>query len=511
MNNNKYNNSQNYRCDCYNSQNDNNKYNNSQNYRCDYYNSQNDNNNYHTCNHTSHNYRCSCNKQDKCTQTKNRLIDTVKQRSSVFEDLIKQKESGHDSESNIIEIGIIPGDSNGLHPDEMNKLMSIISNNIKQMNNTLEEPLEEQSDNISTEELFNEKIIDKWDSVDVKCDTLEDLLIVATLWENKKDIIYPPYFERIYKIKDELKQIINLTGLEDIKKSIVKQIVYLVQEFEDNKHMLHIVITGPPGVGKTLLGKSMGNIIFKLGFLKQHKKKTKQKASSPFSIFNPMMMEPPEKNKSSKEEYPFKIVRMIDLKGQYVGHTTQKTQNAIDEADGGVLFIDEAYAIGGERDHTDPFGYECANVLNQNLSENTNWVCIIAGYKDKIKNDLLSMNPGLDRRFIFRYDINGYNATELKDILVKKIKDDNWKLKEKNIETNIVDMIETHKKIFNNYGGDVETFLLKLKICHGQRLFGLSNDHRKIFIWDDFNNALKYFVAHKEIDIPESIPDHLYS
>ena len=75
--------------------------------------------------------------------------------------------------------------------------------------------------------------------------------------------------------------------------------------------MLHTVITGPPGVGKTEFGKILGKVYKEMGILSGGS---------------------------------FKLATRADLIGAYLGHTAIKTQKVIDEAKGGVLFIDEAYS-----------------------------------------------------------------------------------------------------------------------------------------------------------------------
>src|SRR5438093_1618571 len=86
-----------------------------------------------------------------------------------------------------------------------------------------------------------------------------------------------------------------------------------------------------------------------------------------------------------KKKNKFKLVKRTDLVGEYLGHTAHKTQRVIDDADGGVLFIDEAYSLGAD-DKRDSFSKECIDTLNQNLSENrSKFICIIAGYPDELE------------------------------------------------------------------------------------------------------------------------------
>ena len=197
------------------------------------------------------------------------------------------------------------------------------------------------------------------------------------------------------RLNKPLVKLNKMIGMDSVKKSIIDMILYYIQGFENkNQEMLHTVIEGPPGVGKTELGKILASIYANLGVTKSNK---------------------------------FKVVRRSDLVGEYLGQTAKKTQEAIDEADGGVLFIDEAYALGNT-EKRDSYAKECIDTINQNLSENKQFVCIIAGYPDELDRCFFSWNRGLQRRFPFRYRIDGYTSLEMRDIFVKKIDDMHFKM-----------------------------------------------------------------------------------
>ena len=164
-----------------------------------------------------------------------------------------------------------------------------------------------------------------------------------------------------------------MIGMKKVKNDVFEMIIYYLQNFEKtNKNMLHLVIEGSPGVGKTKLGKIMAQIYCALGIIPSNK---------------------------------FKYVKATDLIGEHVGATRIMTQKIIDDADGGVLFIDEAYALSSN-DSKDPYGKECLDTLNFNLSENKKkLIVIIAGYPDQLDKCFFSYNPGLERRFPFRFKI----------------------------------------------------------------------------------------------------------
>lgn len=280
---------------------------------------------------------------------------------------------------------------------------------------------------------------------------------------NKK---YSINLESLHKLSKPLNKLKALIGLKSIKDSIVDMILYYLQHFEHkNKNMLHTIIEGPPGVGKTEVGRIIGEIYSALGVIPSNK---------------------------------FKIVKRTDLIGEYVGHTAHKTQKAIDEADGGVLFIDEAYSLGSS-DKKDSFSEECINIINQNLSEKRKkLIVIIAGYKDELEKSFFSYNPGLRRRFPFKYTIDGYSCEELRDIFVKKVYDNNWKFHDSLDKTKLFQFFKDNMEQFPHFGGDIENLLLAIKFSHSRRMFNKHPKLRRIIVNDDLNNGFARFLLHKK-------------
>jgi len=99
----------------------------------------------------------------------------------------------------------------------------------------------------------------------------------------------------------------------------------------------------------------------------------------------------------------------------YVGQTALKTQEAVQKALGGVLFIDEAYALVNP-DSASDFGHEAIEVLLKNMEDHRDdLIVIVAGYTDKMETFLHS-NPGLESRFNKRFFFEDYTAGQLLDI-----------------------------------------------------------------------------------------------
>ena len=256
-------------------------------------------------------------------------------------------------------------------------------------------------------------------------------------------------FDKLVNTIDPLIELNNMVGMPEFKNNIMTHVMYHLQGLHGDE-MNHIAIEGPPGVGKTTVGKILGKIYHRMGFLTSGK---------------------------------FKIVKSHDLIGQYIGQTAPKTQAVLDECRGGVLFIDEAYTIGngaGKRDNY--FGKDCIDTINQHLSENNNnFLLIVAGYGDQLDKNFFSINPGLERRFPWRYCLESYTLAELVMIFTKICTNADWELASGCAES-LQDTFGKHFKYFNNNGGDCETLFYKCKLAYSKRKFNALNafnDHEK--------------------------------
>jgi len=283
-----------------------------------------------------------------------------------------------------------------------------------------------------------------------------------------------------------LTELKNMVGMENVKESMVDQILFFLQGHHAdikcgkcmncslnkqcanrNTEMLHTVITGPPGVGKTEVGKILGKVYNELEVLSTG---------------------------------TFKLVSRSDLIAGYLGQTAIKTQKVIDECKGGVLFIDEAYSLGSS-ELKDSFSKECIDTLNKNLSERRDFLCIIAGYKDELEKCFFKYNDGLKRRFTFRYDVKSYTYENLLKIFELKVNMNDWKLHYANDESlrkNVLELFKKNANNFPNFGGDMETLLLKCKICHCKRCTFKNDEGRRTLSYEDIENGLNLFLSHRK-------------
>ena len=336
----------------------------------------------------------------------------------------------------------------------------------------------------SSEKLYHEPhIIIKKEKVNIarEINNIKELLQLIEDYPIKPHIEYNINMEAIHRIKKPLIELNSMIGMNKLKQNIVDQILYFIQDLHKisqskNNDFMHTVIYGPPGTGKTETAKIMGKIFSGLGVLKESK---------------------------------FKKVTRSDLIAGYLGQTALKTRDVIKESLGGVLFIDEAYALGNI-EKRDSFAKECLDTLCEALSDHKDdLMVIIAGYKDELDKCFFSYNSGLTSRFTWRFKTDDYTYQELFLIFKKKVNDINWKLSDNITES----WFEHKKKDFKYYGRDIETFLSKAKICHSKRVFCLSTDKKTIITIKDLDRAFEIFTDNNssdDKDVSKEILHHMY-
>ena len=323
----------------------------------------------------------------------------------------------------------------------------------------IDKEIGEEDEDVDLEEPEPEVFIEDLDMSKLK--TLNGLMEMAEKYKdiNNKDI------KVLVSLKNEMKELNTMVGMKDIKNIVASQIVFLIQKF-GKEDMMHTVIQGPPGCGKTSFAKILAKIYLKLGYTKNKK---------------------------------FIVAKRSDLIAGYLGQTAINTQKMINKAKGGILFIDEAYALGpGKNSNGDSFSKECIDTINQNLSENRNFVCIIAGYKEDLKNCFFSRNSGLERRFPWVYDIKEINYKQLEKIFISMVRNNNWNIDENEIPK---DFFKDCKDYFPYNGGSVETFFTKVKMVHSKRVFGKAKGKKMNITGEDMKNALDIHKKFKDENI----------
>lgn len=134
----------------------------------------------------------------------------------------------------------------------------------------------------------------------------------------------------------------------------------------------------------------------------------------------------------------FMEVSKQDLIAEYVGQTAVKTEKILNEALGGVVFIDEAYSLNDEY-----YGKECIATIIKFMEDHRDNICIIlAGYKEDMEKMLLTCNTGLESRIPFKIEFDDYNSNELYLIFLSMAHKDKYRL-ERKFEKTFVEYMET--------------------------------------------------------------------
>ena len=252
-------------------------------------------------------------------------------------------------------------------------------------------------------EVMNKTIVNDDNKVkllDYITDSYKDITDYPTYRDNLINFIAfnksIPSIREVKTIDEIFAELDSLVGLYDVKK-VLRDLVNLISlkdksDLKISNINLHMLFLGNPGTGKTTVARCLSSILYNLGYIKEDK-----------------LLE----------------VSSKDLVAEYVGQTAIKTYGVIERALGGVLFIDEAYALSSKNNS---YNDEAIATLIKAMEDNRdNLVVIFAGYTKEM-GDFINSNSGIASRIGYTLNFKDYTEEELLEIFKGMVKKAGFKI-----------------------------------------------------------------------------------
>ncbi|HRI00828.1 MAG TPA: AAA family ATPase [Saprospiraceae bacterium] len=253
--------------------------------------------------------------------------------------------------------------------------------------------------------------------------------------------------------EDVMSELDLMIGLQEIKQKVREHSQYL--QFiklrkekgieEKDPMLLHTVFYGNPGTGKTTVARMMGKLYKSMGVL--------------------------------SKGHVYEADR-AELVGEFIGQTAPKVKEVLEKARGGVLFIDEAYALARTNDDSKDFGREVVELLIREMSNGPGDLAVIlAGYPKEMKY-FLDSNPGIKSRIKYYYEFSDYLPQELVQIAEYAAKEKNIQFTEQAKETIRQIILSAYRSRTNSFGNArfVYDLIEKSKMQLGIRLMALKQN-----------------------------------
>lgn len=259
----------------------------------------------------------------------------------------------------------------------------------------------------------------------------------------------PPPPEKLEDLQAELDSYI---GLEAVKRE-VRTLINLVTVHQlrkknglpETEMSLHMVFTGNPGTGKTTVARLMARIYHSLGILSKGQLVETDRSG---------------------------------LVAGYVGQTAIRTRKVLEKALGGVLFIDEAYALNGGGDND--FGQEAIDTVLKYMEDHRDDLVVIAAGYDGLMDDFIHSNPGLESRFNRFLHFDDYTPDEMLEIFRMQCRKGCYELEESAAEQvrELIVRENTDPVSFGNARG-VRNLFERVLVCQANRLAEQENVTRE--------------------------------
>lgn len=261
--------------------------------------------------------------------------------------------------------------------------------------------------------------------------------------------------QRQKSLEELIEELDSFTGLQSVKNAVRDFISYLkfLQEREKlglksvGKIAVNAVFLGNPGTGKTTIARLFGNIFSAMGLL---------------------------------EKGHVVEVDRAGLVGQYIGETAQKTEAIIQKSMGGILFIDEAYALVKKGSQGQDFGQEAIDTLLKRMEDKKGDFCVIAaGYPEEM-DEFLNSNPGMKSRFTHFFNFEDYTPDEMITIFQNMVDKEDYKIDPEGLDILKKEFIDLYRKRDKTFGNArlVRKFFEDAKMQLSRRYISLPEEER---------------------------------